>query len=105
MINAEYFRAKYEAESKRKGSAVRAEVYLRSGAVFTIDAVRDVEEGYVVLRVHPPEEVSAATRDRGATTEPKAKPGELDLLVVPYESIACVHFAPVGRHPGRAAGF
>lgn len=106
MITAEYFRTKFEHEVRQTAERVRAELHLHSGAIFEIEAVREVEEGYVVLRAYPPNESeSSAGRPRLVPAEAVGAPEVLDRLVVPYESIACLHFAPAAKHSGRTVGF
>lgn len=106
MISAEYFRSKFEIELREAGVGARAELHLCSGAVFEIEAVQEVDKGHVVLRVYPPEDADArAARGRGGAGGASKKPEPMDRLVVSFESIAGVHFAPAARDSGRTVGF
>ena len=106
MISAEYFRSKFEGDGRGTGPGVRAELHLVSGVVFEVAGVEEIEKGHVVLRVFPPASADAVSaRRRPAPAALPASLEDLDRLVVSYESIACVHFAPAERHAERAAGF
>ena len=79
---------------------------IRRGTVFEIERVLDIDKGYVVLQVFPPEDSeSVAARKRTGGARVKGADTGLDRLVLAYESINCIHFAPVARHQERAAGF
>jgi hypothetical protein len=106
MISAEYFRTRFEEDARQKGVTGRTEVHLVSGIVFEIERVLEVEKGHVVLQVYPPEESEGvAARKRARSDRPAPADASLDRLVVAFESIACLHFAPADRHGARAVGF
>lgn len=104
MLNAKYFKAKFEGAEAKAEPRMRTDVHLHSGAVFEIESVDAIEEGYVVLRVYPPRDSDAAARrERGEAPSPDAA---TDRLVVAYESINCLHFAaPTPKRSGQRAGF
>ena len=106
MIDAAYFRTKFATHAAQTGPKVRAEVHLRGGSFYEIEAVREVEEGYVVLRVYPTEPREGGRGDswtrRMDLDEP---PVALDRVVIPYESIACIHVYPVEGDSSRTVGF
>lgn len=104
MLNAKYFKSKFEGAEAKAEPRMRTDVHLHSGAVFEIESVDAIEEGYVVLRVFPPRDSEAAgRRERG---EAPAADGATDRLVVAYESINCLHFAtPTTKKAGRTVGF
>jgi hypothetical protein len=107
MITAAYFRAAFATPAGSQSTSERAEVHLISGGVFEIESVESVEEGYVVLRVVPPESGSNGAERSRAKRAPAASAGldETDRLVLAYESISGVHFAPRERRPEHAVGF
>jgi hypothetical protein len=106
MLSAEYFRTTFADKARPQDGTVRAELHLVSGIVFEIEGVEEVEKGHVTLRVFPPEtSESAASRKRMRTESATKGAASLDRLVVAYESIACVHFAPSERSADRAVGF
>lgn len=107
MINAAYFRAAFASPAGSLNTSERADVHLVSGAVFEIDRVESVDEGYVVLRVVPPESGSnGADRSRAKQTRATGNAlDETDRLVLAYESISGVHISPRERRPEHAVGF
>lgn len=106
MIDAGYFRKKFTEHADQKGAKVRAEIHLRSGAIYEIETVADIEDGYVVLRVY-----QTRSRDReggegwNRRKDPAASPSALDRLVVPYESIAGIHLFSTEEDNSRSVGF
>jgi hypothetical protein len=106
MFSAEYFRTTFAEGARPQDGAARAEVHLVSGIVFEIEGVEEVEKGHVTLRVFPPEASESAAARKRTRSESAAKGATaLDRLVVAYESIACVHFAPSERQSDRSVGF
>ena len=106
MITAAYFRAAFASPAGSQSTSERAEVHLISGGVFEIESVESVEEGYVVLRVVPPEAgASGAERSRARPAVGSRLAETSDRLVVAYESLAAVHFSPRDRRPEHAVGF
>jgi hypothetical protein len=106
MITAAYFRAAFASPAGSQSTSERAEVHLNSGGVFEIESVETVEEGYVVLRVVPPESgASGLDRSRARPARGSGLAETSDRLVLAYESIAAVHFSPRDRRPEHAVGF
>lgn len=107
MITAAYFRAAFATPAGSQSTSERAEVHLVSGAVFEIERVDSVDDGYVVLRVVPPESGSNGAERSRMKRAPAggAALDETDRLVLAYESISGVHFSPRERRPEHAVGF
>lgn len=106
MIDAGYFRKKFKEHAAQTGAKVRAEIHLRSGAVYEIEGLREIDDGYVVLRVYP---TRAGDLDSAGgwnrQMDLRETPAALDRVVIPYESIACIHLFPVGEDSSRSVGF
>ena len=106
MIDAGYFRKKFKEHAAQTGAKVRAALHLRSGAIYDIESLREIDDGYVVLRVYP-----ARSRDLDSgeawnrQLDLREAPATMDRVVIPYESIACIHLFPIGEDSARAVGF
>ena len=106
MLDAGFFKKHFPRHAAQTGPKVRAEVHLTRGAVYEIEAVREIEEGYVVLRVYPTESREFAIQQQDARLmELDEAPAALDRVVIPYESIACIHLFPVNEDSRRSVGF
>ena len=107
MLNAKYFKSKFEGADAKAEPRMRTDIHLHSGAVFEIESVDAIEDGYVVLRAYPPRDSTAALRrDRGDAPTTTDADSATDRVVVAYESISCLHFSPVVvKKIGRTVGF
>ena len=106
MIDAAYFKSKFPTHAKQTGPKVRAEIHLHGGSFYEIEAVREIEGGYVVLRVYPTEAREFNLEDTWARQMDLGEPPvALDRVVIPYESIVCIHLYPVTGENAKAVGF
>lgn len=106
MIDAAYFRKKFKEHAAQTGAKVRAEIHLRGGAVYDIEGLREIDDGYVVLRVYPARAGDLDSADGwNRQMDLREAPAALDRVVISYESIACIHLFPVGEDSARAVGF
>ena len=106
MIDAAYFQSQFPKHAAQTGKTVRAEIHLNRGAVYEIETVREIEKGYVVLRVHPTEPRELAMDQSWARRMELDEPSvALDRVVIPYESIVCIHLYPVTADSPRSVGF
>ena len=106
MIDAGYFRKKFKEHAAQTGAKVRAEIHLRGGAVYEIEGLREIEDGYVVLRVYPTRSRDLESRDGWNRQMDLAEsPAAMDRVVISYESIACIHLFPVADDGSRSVGF
>ena len=106
MITAAYFKSQFPAHARQTGPKVRAEIHLHGGSFYEIEAVREIEEGYVVLRVYPSETREFNLENTWARQmDLDEPPVALDRVVIPYESIACIHIFPVTDDSAKSVGF
>lgn len=106
MIDAGYFRKKFKEHASQTGAKVRAEIHLRSGAIYDIESLREIDDGYVVLRVYPARSRDLHLgEDRSRQMDLREAPAAMDRVVIPYESIACIHLFPIAEDSARSVGF
>jgi len=106
MIDAAYFKSKFPTHARQTGPKVRAEIHLHGGSFYEIEAVREIEEGYVVLRVYPTEPREFNLEDPWVRQmDLDGPPVALDRVVIPYESIVCIHLYPVTGEDSKTVGF
>ena len=88
MVDAEFFRSYLEAHVMELGEAT-VTILTTDGATYIVSRIAQVENGYVILEVLPPEGYSKAARDKRTTLPeifPRNRP-KWDRVMLPYETI------------------